>query len=293
MSLNSSLNTARPDQEYYLHLGLHKTATTALQEFFHINSANLLSHDVRYIPLKRMRSDITPLLVTAKKDKRNKLFKLLEKFPNRRILLSDENIIGCSEDILSGTLYPFAENRVQTFCEEAGERPITLFITLREPAAFLTSMYCEYIRQNEFIAFEKFIASLNLEEFSYAHTFKWIKDLPKNTRVHVTPFEKTVGGGIPVIMNRIITEVAGANSRVDIKMFPERISRSSFSREEIELASDIARRAGAKMAQVFLNALEGRALRFGHQKFSPIELDIENKLNNRYLKELEDFFSNP
>lgn len=276
----------RPGQEFFLHLGLHKTATTALQEFLQKNLTNLLHHDVRYIPLQRMRADVTPLLSTVDKAKRTKLFSLLESFPNKRILLSDENILGTPGDILSGALYPYARNRVETFCEEAGDRPVTLFLTLREPGAFLTSMYCEFIRHNEFLTFAEYISSFDVDGFSYAHVFRWLGKLPKNTRVHVIPFESSLGGGPDVIMRRIVHELVGQDSRVDFSLFPNKKSRSSFSLEEMELASDIARRAGPRMAQVFLNALDARDKRFGDTRFSPLPPALSELLQARYAEEL-------
>lgn len=289
MFSRSTEKTGRSDQEYFLHLGLHKTATTALQEFLQKNSANLLHHDVRFIPLQRMRADVTPLLATVDKARRSKLFALLESFPNKRILLSDENILGNPGDIMSGALYPFARNRVETFCEEAGSRPVHLFLTLREPGAFLTSMYCEFIRHNEFLPFEEYIAQFDVDGFSYAQVFRWLKRLPKNARVHVIPFESSLNGGPAVIMRRIVEEVAGPDSRVDFNLFPNKKSRSSFSLEEMELATDIAKRAGARMAQVFINALEARDKRFGDAKFSPLPPSLAEKLQARYAEELAAF----
>ena len=48
-----------------LHLGLHKTATTALQEFLAGEPRALLAHGVVYPRLARMRSDLTPLIASA------------------------------------------------------------------------------------------------------------------------------------------------------------------------------------------------------------------------------------
>lgn len=278
--------SAQVEQEYYLHLGLHKTATTALQEFLQKNSAKLLAKDVRYIPLQRMRADITPLFCSTDSAKRKKLFEQLAVFPNKKILLSDENILGNPSDIASGVLYPYAKNRVETFCEEARNCPVTIFLTLREPAAFLTSMYCEYVRHQNFIPFEEYVAAFDVEGFSYVKIFRWLKRLPGNTRVIILPFEDSHNGGVSVIAKRIVEEVAGTSSGVDFDLFPKAKSRSSYSQEEVDLGATIANQAGGKMAQVFLNSLDARNQRFGKTRFSPLGPEAVAKLESRYAEEL-------
>ncbi len=279
-------NRRSAEQQYFIHLGLHKTATTALQSFLQKVSSTLLAHDVRYIPLQRMRAEITPLFCSSDKARRRRLMDQLETFPNHNVLLSDENILGSPADIASGVLYPYARNRVESFCEEADGRPVTVFVTLREPAAFITSMYCEYIRHQEFIPFDEYVAPFDVGGFSYAKAFRWLKRLPGNARAIVMPFETSSGGGVEAIARRIIEEVAGRDFPVDFDLFPKAKSRSSYSQEEIDLAAVIADRAGGKMAQVFLNALDARNQRFGQTRFFPISADLTAKLESRYAEEL-------
>lgn len=45
-----------------LHLGIHKTATTALQEFLERESRSLRDNGAVYIPLAEMREEISPLI---------------------------------------------------------------------------------------------------------------------------------------------------------------------------------------------------------------------------------------
>ena len=53
-----------------LHLGLHKTATTSLQEFLANHNAALLRQSVHYIPLQRMRTDVTHLIAATDRFRR-------------------------------------------------------------------------------------------------------------------------------------------------------------------------------------------------------------------------------
>jgi len=145
-----------------LHLGLHKTATTALQDFLAGEARALVAHGVACPRLARMRSDLTPLIASAAKPDRAALGRFVDKVPQPVLLLSDENILGAPGDILGGALYPYAENRVRRFCDQFAGRRIRLFLTLREPAAFLASMYCEYLRHNPWLGFADYARGLDL-----------------------------------------------------------------------------------------------------------------------------------
>lgn len=277
-------------QQFFFHLGLHKTATTATQNFLHNNSDNLLANDVRYIPLNKMRNEVSPFIYSLNKQKRRMLFDLLESFPNKKIILSDENILGGTDEIKEANLYHYSKNRVVSFCEEAGRRPVTLFLTLREPASFITSMYCEHLRHSDFITFDDYIRHFDVEKFSYANIFSWLKKLPRNTRAIVIPFEAPPQNNMLATAARLLKETIGVHAMSSFSSFPVRKSRSSFTQEELDLAATIANQAGGKMHLEFLNGLDTNNCRFGTTKFSPFDPMLVQRLNDRYQKELGDFF---
>ncbi len=269
-----------------VHLGLHKTATTSLQQFLQANNARFLQHGARYIPLQRMRTDVTPLFWSFEKHKRAKLTQFIQGLEQQTILLSDENIIGSPGELPQGGLYSYARNRIQTFCEDLKDTQITIFLTLRDPHLFLTSMYSEYLRHNEFVPFDEFIAGYNVPGFSYWKTFGWLHKLPSNATVRVIPFEIDRGGGVVRIAREIVEAACGPDSGIDIATFPTQRSRSSYTAEEIDLAADIARRAEPKLSQIFLNALDARDKRFGTTRFDPLSPDLVKTLTERYDSDL-------
>lgn len=272
-----------------LHLGLHKTATTSLQEFLQANSGKLLQRGVRYIPLQRMRNDVTPLFCSLDKNRRQKLANFLQEIDKETVLLSDENLIGAPGEISKGSLYSFARNRVETFCEDMREARITLFLTLRDPHLFLSSMYSEYLRHNDFIRFDQFLCDFDVPGFSYWKTFGWMRNLPSNTSVRVIPFETEAGGGVVRITREIIAEACGSGSDIDPAAFPAQKSRAAFSNEELELAADIARRSHPAIARAFLNALDVHDKRFGTTRFAPLPTSLSRKLSECYQSDLLEF----
>jgi len=243
----------------------------------------------RYIPLPRMRTDVTPLFNALDKTRRNKLHSLIEEVGQETLLLSDENLIGTASELATGVLYPYARNRVQLFCEEMKDASITLFLTLREPHLFLISMHSEYLRHNDYVSFEQFLASFDVPGFSYRKVFGWLFKLPANVRVKVLPFEINNGGGVITIAQAIVGEACGPGSGIDTSAFPARKSRSAYTTEELDLAAEISRRSDPSMARFFLNALDARSRRFGETQFQPLSADLVSVLSGRYQEDLQQF----
>ena len=272
-----------------LHLGLHKTATTALQEFLGDHGGALQRHGVAYPRFQRMRSELTPLIASASPQDRAALGRFVDKVRQPVLLLSDENILGLAGDVFGGVLYPYAENRLRRVCDQFSDRRIWLFLTLRAPAPFLASMYCEFLRHNPWRPFGEYVRDFDVEGFSYARIFDWLAALPRHVTVTVTPFEAARGGGVRVITERLLEAACGPGHGIDTDRFPETRSRASYSVEELALAETVAAQADAKTAQIFLNMLDTRERRFGATRFAPLPPATAAALDVRYERDLEAF----
>lgn len=270
-----------------LHVGIHKTATTSLQDFLRDHMGKMLRHGVKYIALSRMRSDVTPLIISGEGDKRKALADLLMRFDKPTLLLSDENILGAPGDIPSGELYAYAGNRLRRLCDQFPDTRIEVHVTLRRPGLFLTSMYCEYLRHNPFLSFSKYTDNFDISGFSYARIFDWSHDLPDNARVVFTPFEADRDGGIERITGDLVSAACEADHNIDLSTFPQSRSRSSYSVEELETAAEISARGDPRTAQFFLNMLDSRDCRFGSTRFDPLESDLVAELDTSYDRDLE------
>ncbi|CAN5691284.1 hypothetical protein BH23PSE1_BH23PSE1_01610 [soil metagenome] len=276
-------------ETFVLHLGLHKTATTALQDFLAGQGKALAAAGVRYVPLARMRSDVSPLMTSLEDGKRARLALFLADIRKPAVLFSDENILGSPGDLMQGALYPFARNRIATFCAENPGARIVLFLTLRAPSAFLASLYCEYLRHNPFLRFADYVAGYAVEDMSYRDAFGWLSELPGHVSVRIVPFEAERGGGVQAIARGLVAAACGPGHGVDFGAFPKAKSRAAFSAEELDLAGEIAGRAGARAAQLFLAMLDGRGLRFGQTRFAPLAPALAARLDARYDADLAAF----
>lgn len=140
-----------------IHLGIHKTATTHLQQSIKLIEPELVDRDFMFLGPENMRA--RPLAVVglldkvAKKPKRAKTTKmllrgLLSAYSN--CLVSEELLLGGLNPTgflgKNGQIYTKAENRLNNLLDLFGTKDATLFLSLRSPASFLTSAFGEALR---------------------------------------------------------------------------------------------------------------------------------------------------
>ena len=271
-----------------LHIGIHKTATTSMQEFFLEHQHTLAKNQVRYIPLKQMREHLTPLINHAVTDStaRQQLSEELNAQQDKTLLLSDENIIGTPGEITRHQLYMYAEARVTNLIQAVSPRQVHLFLTLREPSEFLVSLYSEFLRHRPFLPFKKYVGSVDLGSFSFARTLGWVRSLPTNATLHVLPFEPSLGGGLERVTSMILNAACANSQSIDASSMPKTRSRSSFTQEEIQLFEKIHTAAGARAVKDFVNMIERRGHRFGRQRYQPLPSGTALKMATRYRSDL-------
>lgn len=140
-----------------IHLGIHKTATTHLQQSIKQIEQSLIERDVMFLGPENMR--VRPLAVInlldnmEKKPKRvlaakNLLRGLLDT--NSDCVVSEELILGGLSPARflgkNGQIYTRAEARLNGLLDMFGTRDATLFLAIRSPASFLTSIFGESLR---------------------------------------------------------------------------------------------------------------------------------------------------
>ncbi|WP_221793734.1 hypothetical protein [Oceanobacter mangrovi] len=147
-------------RHYNIHIGIHKTATTFLQQQLEISFKNDL--EIKYIPLNQLRNW----------RKKKGFYFILEHLQGyKKSIISDENIIGSAAMIKSGQLYTKVFSQVSRYINSTGKNNTTVFISLRSYHAFLTSIYCEYLRHNPFIRFSIYIQKIIPDTISWYEVF--------------------------------------------------------------------------------------------------------------------------
>ena len=138
-------------KKIYLHVGLHKTATTYLQNLFYKNT---FSDSCVYNP-----KEILDLVVICCKfpERKNNLIPLIHKKINS---LSKDKIL-ISREILSGNLFDFYRDNQQSTAlinDIFGKYDLNIILVLREQLDWIVSVYKQSIQLHHYQFIIEFLA---------------------------------------------------------------------------------------------------------------------------------------
>jgi len=142
--------------EWRLHLGVHKTATTHLQDTLYRQRATLAAAGISVIPRTASR-DLSlgrtlcgigwrGLLPVA--TRRNMSTAALDRLgcAGPVVVWSEENLIGRPEEMLSVPMFPRLEKRLRNLAVATRGARHRLFLSVRNPAVVLPSIYAQSLR---------------------------------------------------------------------------------------------------------------------------------------------------
>ena len=147
-------------ESWRIHIGAHKTATTHVQDILALRRDVLASQGIDYPTRNTLRQvrfakTVRPQL---------KFFKLRERWPFRQmsqwydlrriqsaerlptLLISEEQLLGLSNGLISSVFYPEAEERMRNLRDLLKGGPATLFLSIRNPANIIPSAYSQCLR---------------------------------------------------------------------------------------------------------------------------------------------------
>jgi hypothetical protein len=124
------------------HLGVHKTATTHIQEVLKSQRQALRSHDIRYIPLDELRRATHELLDSHRLPRLR--FGLVGRRPAFVTIISEENFLGDAFDACSFPIYPRLERRLEIVARSNS----VAFMAIRNPTDFAASVFSEALRHH-------------------------------------------------------------------------------------------------------------------------------------------------
>ncbi len=270
-----------------IHVGLHKTGTTSLQNVLAAKQEALERQRVHYIPLEQMRHDLTGLLVQTRDDAaRQKARRYLDAIDKPILLLSDENLIGGVSDPLSGKVYERAEARIRNIVSLLPGAEVHVFIVLRSPENFFPALYSEYLLHDPYLPFDEFVARMDLQNFSFHQVFGWIGGADLPVHWHFIPLEIELGGGVDVVFDDIVSRTLG-EARSALGAFPDTHVRLSLRAEEMELIEAVFRKGGGEMASAAARLLASRPERLGVRPYRPLSTSISERLRTRYMHDLK------
>ncbi|MEP5938289.1 MAG: hypothetical protein ABJ239_08180 [Erythrobacter sp.] len=129
-------------KKWRFHLGVHKTATTHLQEVLYSQKERLAEQGIDYIPTADLRSATRDVFHKRYFRRTRVRMNIRSKLPVT--ILSEENWLGDAKDGCMQVMYPGLERRLR-----AVFRPHSVaFLAVRHPADFASSLYAEALRHH-------------------------------------------------------------------------------------------------------------------------------------------------
>ena len=178
-------NSGLVKMHLHLHLGLHKTASSHLQTLLQMSSGRF-PESTEYIPNPIVRQNLT-FEYNAKKA--CAFFESVASLDAKNIIISEENICGHSYGFFHNTeFYADLEKHLDRldFLNDMFDT-IDIWVSIRDQATFIPSIYCEALRWGKFQGLDKLLAG-NFHQ-SWVPVIKTISSAFEKARVRVLLYE--------------------------------------------------------------------------------------------------------
>lgn len=220
-----------------LHIGAHKTATTHLQRSLERQQREIRERGIACLIARKIRRPdriFAPLFRPEGSTQRKA--KALERFREQikgatKLVMSEENISGSFRDGVENYrhgMYPHATERISFFLTKADLNNVTLMMSLRDPAAFLSSAYSEMLRSGRWMTFEHFVEKVDFSRPAWLPQIQGLTGLNRVRRIIVWRYEDYHD-----IFDQIIVALLGPEFRETLLPTPKTI-RPGYSREVVE-----------------------------------------------------------
>ena len=255
---------------WHLHLGVHKTATTHIQQT--LVAAKLQA--VSVVPLSILRPATQPVLDHGRFFKGSRFKKSVAQLVGKqtRIVLSEENWLGHAHEGCAFPPYPNAMRRLKAVKALNGNKQA--FLAVRHPADFAASIYSEAIRHHPDLVSLKEVKAHWLEGGS--PWFELVGRIGRYFPLRIWRYEDYRDN-----RHAILCEITG--SQGPFPDIPDPPSTKRISHEAVE-AIEEAREKGWPLPDVS-RLLVDRGRRF--EMFTPEERDWLGKAYERDLCKIE------
>jgi hypothetical protein len=276
-----------------LHLGAHRTATTRLQKTLDNNAGLLTSEgvaaltppyagkrkvltirDVHQISRRALSSRFLPKCLYFR-NRANQALKTLIPQATRRIIISDENMLGPIFNRATGHgIYPNAAEHLQAVRKLLGSSVCEIHLTLRSYEQFIVSAYAmSALYAGTVPPFEKIRDRLLAFERGWVETIETIHFVFKKTPLHIWRFEQ-------LDLQHQLSELLGKSLAERLQQNDRCVINSAPTSEAIEYALDNKHSDSFDPDKILSRFASGRP-------FSPLTKEETERLSQNYLSDLK------
>jgi hypothetical protein len=207
-----------------MHIGAHKTGSTALQTALQDNGEMLLRHGVVTVP----RSTTANMFVN---DIRPEARTLIESIGVPTLIFTHEVILGWPFGPVGGLipmypyLYPETKRRLEFLAPILEGLNVQVIFYIRDQAPFLESFYIQTVQTGATFTFDEWIAQIDLSRLSWRPL---IEDIQSHFPVCVKRFEDEFSHSQSTAFHRFLAVAAPSVPREEIDriVFEEPVNRS-------------------------------------------------------------------
>ena len=195
-----------------IHLGAHKTATTELQRALRSVRDALGSDGLGYLGPRALRSEVSPLFHAIHKGEPDAWESCRRRFAgwlsrHEDHLISEENILGTTfRGAMFGKdnrIYPAASEALSQLIVLLGGGPVELFLSVRDPAQFVTSAYGQQLKTGTGIDIESYTGGVSVADLSWTDLVQRLLSVPGVARLICWRYEDYAALR-PVILERML-----------------------------------------------------------------------------------------
>ena len=198
--MNSTAQVDPMPQDWRLHLGVHKTATTHIQELLKAAQGSLAEVGTDVVPMEVLRKERIPDLRLRNPHAllggsllRGQLTRALAPHLTGKstLVMSNEDWMGASEEALAPVTYPKASRRLGAFLSAVPRHAsMHLFLAVRRWDAFLPAAYSTAIKNLELpFAFEAVRARVMAETPDWSDVVARVLRAAPRAELTVWPYE--------------------------------------------------------------------------------------------------------
>lgn len=270
-----------PGKTVVLHLGVHKTGTTYLQSRLANSIEELNNAKIGYIELKEIRANLTSNLgkpwFTA-----NDIKEVVNPyFGGDTLIISDENILGGTEKIDSGKLYPKASGRLKKLATGLSDFEVIVHITIRDYVNYLISRYTEYLRHFDFLNFSDYYQALPYEKVSWLPLLEDIQDIGFK-KIIISDFDAVFSND-----NRYLNQLVGKPIKVAEATNNRYVKRGKLTNEGYETVEFFSQKYSQSATRYLIGVIDGNEQETVKTSFMPFTSAQKQMLDRLYLSDVE------
>lgn len=226
----------------HLHLGAHKTATTHLQQVLAAMSGRA-APECAVVPTRQFRAKVTHanrFLDSHHGPELRKHLKNLLSVESRRVLISEENLIGEAKDFIGPFAhYEKAEMRLRAFSSLLPERTdIRVWLFIRSLDSFLPAMYCEYLRHWSYVPFDEVLGGVY--RHSWVPLILTIRSILPHAAINVLNYDS-----YQELLPRMLSAMTGET--IDTLPIDARVIRPRLTDFAVKLSAHLPKRLPMRM----------------------------------------------